>query len=291
MTELATTPAQPAVIAPTTPFLTQQRMSWLIHGASKKGKSTLSATCPRPVLVLDAEGSWRFIPGRVKYWDPLREVPPTYDGTWDICVVHVQQWETVQMVYGYLTQWPLPFVSVVIDSITEIQRRCRANLKGTEQMKIQDWGVLLAVMDSTIRGFRDLCLMPQLAVRCVVFVSETRETNTGKLVPYMQGQIATSLPYWVDVCGYLYVDYDPDENGQNTKEVRKLYIGPHQQFESGERVQGKLGNVLTFTKPPEGQTGQEIAFWMCFAFGIPWEHYLAVTAAVADRSAVKEITA
>lgn len=281
-----TTVQEPTAAAPATPFAVRQRMSWLIHGGSKKGKSSLSATAPKPVLVLDAEGSWRFIPGRVVYWDPLRETPPMtpggicqhpenpsahVDGCWDICVVHVQQWETVQMIYQYLTQWTmLPFVTVVIDSITEIQRRCKANLKGTEQMKIQDWGVLLSVMDGTIRGFRDLCLMTQLAVRCVVFVSETKETNTGRLVPYMQGQIATSLPYWVDICGYLYVDYETDENGQNTKEVRKLYIGPHQQFESGERVQGKLGNVLTFSKPSEGQTGVEIDFWMHYAFGIPW---------------------
>lgn len=269
MTEVAL--VQPA---PVTPFSTHQRMSWLIHGMSKRGKSTLSATAPKPVLVLDAEGSWRFIPGRVKYWDPLTETPPEWHGQYDICVVHVRQWETVAQVYAYLTQTKLPFVSVVIDSITEIQRRCKANLKGTEAMKIQDWGVLLAWMDTTIRGFRDLCLMPQLAVRCVVFVSESRETNVGRLVPYMQGQIATSLPYWVDVCGYLYVDYEQDANGQATREIRRLYIGPHDKFESGERVQGKLGNVLTFNKPPDGQTGQEISFWMTHVFDIPWEQYL-----------------
>lgn len=261
---------------PFTPFGVQQRMSWLIHGGAKKGKSTLAATAPKPVLVIDAEGSWRFIPGRVVYWnDPLSQPPPTYDGTWDICVVHVRQWETLAMVRQYLTQWTLPFVSVVIDSITEIQRRCRANLKGTDQMKIQDWGVLLAIMDDVIRGFRDLTMMPQLAVRCVVFVSESRENNVGRIVPSMQGQIAIALPYWVDVCGMLYVDYGPDGNGQLTKEIRQLYIGPSERFESGERVQGKLGNVLTFNRPPEGQTGYEIAYWMCHAFSIPWERYLA----------------
>jgi hypothetical protein len=282
-----------------TPFTTRQRMSWLVHGYSKKGKSTVAATCPRPVLVLDAEGSWRFIPGRTIEWDPLREPPPLnpggacqhplkdangvdlphVDGCWDICVVYVAEWQTVQTVYTYLTQWAhvLKFVSVVIDSITELQRRCKANLKGTEAMKIQDWGVLLSVMDATIRGFRDLCLMPQLSVRCVVFVSETRETGMGRLVPYMQGQIAVSLPYWVDVCGYIYVDYEKDQDGQFTQEVRRLWIGPHTQYESGERVQGRLGNVLTVSKPPEGQTGQEIAFWMCHAFRIPWEQYLATT--------------
>jgi hypothetical protein len=254
-------------------FSTHQRLSWLIHGHSKKGKSTLAATAPKPVLVLDAEGSWRFIPGSIVYWDPLQEKPPVYDGTWDICIVHVREWATVAMVYQYLLSWPMLFttagpVSVVIDSITEVQRRCKANLKGTDAMKIQDWGVLLSAMDSTIRGFRDLCLIPQLTVRCVIFVSETRESNSGRLVPYMQGQIAVSLPYWVDVCGYMYPDWDTDENGQQTKECRRIWISPHLQYEAGERVQGKLGGVLTFYKPPEGTVGTEIDWWMRVVFGL-----------------------
>ena len=255
--------------APAPPlFDVDQRMSWLIHAMSKRGKSTLSATAPKPVLVLDAEGSWRFIPGRKVYWDPLHETPPIYDGTWDIVIVHVQEWATVATVYQYLLQWPLPFVSVVIDSITEIQRRCKANLKGTEVMKIQDWGVLLSVMDATIRGFRDLCLIKQLAVRCVVFISETMETQTGRLVPAMQGQISRSLPYWVDVCGYLFQDYEVDANGQPTREIRRLWITPHPQYEAGERVQGKLGTSLVFYKPPDGQVGTEIDWWMKVAFGL-----------------------
>lgn len=287
MTEVAApaAPAAPMLHVPPPVFATHQRLSWLIHALSKRGKSTLAATAPKPVLVLDAEGSWRFIPPGlnkvIRYWDPITETPPVYDGTWEICVVHIREWAPVQMVYNYLLQWPMLFttcgpVSVIIDSITEIQRRCKANMKGTEQMKIQDWGVLLAVMDSTIRGFRDLCLIPILAVRCVVFISETRETNMGRLVPFMQGQIGTSLPYWVDVCGYMYQDFDLDENSQPTKEVRRIWISPHQQYEAGERVQGKLGQYLTFTKPAPGTTGVEIEHWMKIVFDL---YQVAPTAA------------
>lgn len=578
MTQESVHTTQPVTTgAPAPVFSTHQRLSWLIHGQSKKGKSTLAATAPKPVLVLDAEGSWRFIPGSIRYWDPLHETPPVWDGTWDICIVHVREWSTVDMVYKYLLQWPNLFtttgpVSVVVDSITEIQRRCfvpdtdlltptgwipiadvepgdvvaqyerdtervsfvpvddvqrfhhsgeivtiktnfadvavtpdhrmlvrntkqhptyersaesliggthylpvagvsdgsidaptddeirlivalqadsyhattnvyafnlrkihkkqrlealcratgvryrriegkngwthfrvwrnaiidkwlpektyqwpmlmwpvharrvfidelgrwdgshsirgvhygttneqnaeviaavavssgygvndrtgttrigtpyhrihlsnfawrrsgrsdfiatepydgpvhcvtvpsgflvtrrhgkttiagncKQNLKGTEAMKIQDWGVLLSAMDSTIRGFRDLCLIPQLTVRCVVFISETRESNTGRMVPYMQGQIAVSLPYWVDICGYMYPDYDLDANGQATREKRTIWISPHPQYEAGERVQGRLGGALTFYKPPDGAVGIEIDWWMRVVFGL-----------------------
>jgi hypothetical protein len=228
-------------------------ISILIHAASKVGKSTLTSTTPTPVLVLDAEGGWRFIrthgfrgPAlRVTTWNPLTGPPPRHDGTWDVCLVTVDTWQTLLSAYVHMTQSPHDFRSIILDSITEVQRRCKKNLVGTEQMKIQDWGQLLMQMDDVIRGFRDLNLRPG-SVSCVVFISETK-LKDGKWRPYMQGQIGDSMPYWVDICGYLYAEgeVDPhDPNGQATINVRKLLIGTHPQFEAGERVQGRLPDVI-----------------------------------------------
>lgn len=233
-------------------------LSMLVHANSKVGKTTLAATAPLPILALDAEGGWKWIPNaptvvamhgrelRRVDWDPLREGPPTADGTWDICVVTVRSWDTVMRTYDWLNQAPHGFTSLVVDSITELQRRCKANLVGTEQMKIQDWGVLLASMDAVIRGFRDLTLVTTNAVKCVVFIAETRESKNGKWRPYMQGQIEVGLPYWMDVVGYLYVESGIDANGQaNGQLIRKLLVSPHDpQFEAGERVQGRLGTIV-----------------------------------------------
>lgn len=252
-----------------TPFAVHQRLSVLIHAGSKLGKSTLSGTAPKPILVLDAEGSWRFIPVRQVYWDPNEGPPPTYDGSWDACVVQIQRWETVEAVYRWITQYQTPFVTVVLDSITELQRRLKQNLVGTEAMKIQDWGVLLSKMDDKIRSFRDLTLIQQINVRCVVFIAETRQRHTdSKWIPFMQGQITTALPYWVDICGYMYPDWEYDENGQPLREIRKLWISPHPEYEAGERVQGRLGQVVTIQKPPVGVSGSDIEDWMKEIFGI-----------------------
>jgi AAA domain len=218
-------------------------LSLLVHAGAKVGKSTLSSSAPPPVLVLDAEGSWRFIKTRKIHWDPMTQPIPRWDGTWDACIVTITQWVHVQQVFRHLTQAEHDFMTVVIDSISEIQRRLKANLKGTDAMQIQDWGQLLTQMDSTIRAFRDLTMLPG-PVHCVVMIAETRE-DKGKWKPYMQGQIGVSLPYLVDICGYLYVDMAPDENGQPTKRVRKLWVGSHPNFEAGERVQGTLGDVVT----------------------------------------------
>lgn len=249
-----------------TGFTEQQRLSLLVHAAAKVGKSTLTATAPKPVLVLDAEGSWRFIPLRQTHWDPAAGPPPTHDGTWDACVVSVRDWQTIDLTYRWLTQASHSFTSVVVDSITEVQRRCKQNLKGSEALKIADWGVLLARMDDVIRRYRDLTLLPG-SVRCVAFVAETRQRQDGKWVPYLQGQIATSLPYWVDVCGYLYPDQELDEHGQPTRDVRRLWVGPHPQFEAGERVQGRLGQVVTVERT-NGSVGDDVERWMKTIFNM-----------------------
>jgi hypothetical protein len=251
-------------------FAPHQRLSMLVHARSKVGKSTLSSTAPQPILVLDAEGSWRFIPARQTFWEPEKGPPPTYDGSWDVCIVSITKWSTVDLVYRWLTGRPdlCPFTSLVIDSITEIQRRCRANLKGMEAMRIQDWGTLLALMDNVIRGYRDLTLNPDSSIRCVVFIAESRaDNNSGRMTPYMQGQISVSLPYWVDICGYMFAENELDVNGQPTNEVRKLWIGQHQNYETGERVQGRLGNYQIIPRPINS-VGTCITDWMKTVFGI-----------------------
>jgi hypothetical protein len=224
----------------------KQALSAIIHGGTKVGKSTLASTAPAPILVLDAEGSWKFLPVRMVQWDPMRYAPPTNDGTWEACVVQVRDWGTVVKVYEWLTQYPThcPFTSLVLDSISEIQDKCKKNLRGSEAMKIQDWGALLDVMAATIKNLRDLTIEPWSTVSVVILIAETRMSD-GKWTPYMQGQIANRMPYWVDLIGYLFVDYEADGNGQQTRKVRRLLVGPHPQYVTGERVQGRLGDVVT----------------------------------------------
>lgn len=227
-------------------------LSILVHAPAKVGKSTFASTAPSPVLVLDAEGGWRFIRKagftgdaiRKKFWDPSKTPPPRYDGTWNVCIVTVRKWQTILLVNQWLQRGQHDFRSIILDSITEVQRRCKANLVGDEQMRIQDWGTLLNQMDGVIRGFRDIVLLPDSSVRCVVFIAETG-MDAGKWRPAMQGQIRRSLPYWVDICGFLFTEVEQDANGQNTGIIRKLLISPHQQYECGERVQGILGSVVT----------------------------------------------
>lgn len=226
----------------------------LVHANSKEGKSTLTSTVPFPALIMDAEGSWKFIdeigyksgrPLRKKKWDPLTEPLPRYDGTWDVVHVHVGDWATMQRIYQHLTQVEHDFVSLVLDSITEIQRRCKKNIKSSGQMQIQEWGALLDAMDGLIRSFRDLTLLNSNAIRCVVFIAETINKD-GMWRPNMQGQIRDNMPYWVDICGWLFTELTPDDKGNIIGKRKKMLIGAgiFPQYLAGERVQGRLPDIV-----------------------------------------------
>lgn len=217
-------------------------ISWLIHGASKCGKSTVADTQPAPRLHLDAEGGMgtRFLKSAKMVWDPMREAPPDADGSWDTCVVHVRDYETVKRVYQWLDSGQHQFRSVTLDSISEIQQRAVDSLVGTDQMKTQDWGQLLREVSAMIRRFRDLTNHPTNPLMSVLMVAMTTQVgDPPKWKPYVQGQLAARLPYYVDVCGYMFVERD-DEGAEH----RKLLVSQHPEYEAGERVGGVLGQVI-----------------------------------------------
>lgn len=215
-------------------------VSMLIHGPSKSGKSYFGDTAPGPRLILDAEGgaSTRFTPSNKVIWNPQNDAPPKADGTWDTAVVYVRSFTDVQRVYDWLNSGKHDFESVVIDSLSETQQRCIDALVGTDQMKTQDWGDLLRKMSALVRSYRDLIIHPTKPLKAVVFIAMTRDYENVRR-PYVQGQLSNTLPYYVDVVGYLWTDNDSDSGEPR----RRLLCAPHASFEAGDRT-GKLGTVI-----------------------------------------------
>jgi AAA domain len=170
-------------------------------------------------------------------WDPVAGPPPVWDGTWETCIVFVRDYQTVQLAYQWLNVSPHPFRSVTIDSISEVQQRCVDALVGTNQMQQQEWGELLRSVSTLVRNFRDLTTHPTLPLEVVTMIAMTRE-QSGKWKPYMQGQIAVTLPYYIDVIGYYYSQ--PLETGFS---LRRLLVSPQSTFEAGDRT-GRLGQVI-----------------------------------------------
>jgi hypothetical protein len=207
----------------------------VVHGESGVGKSWLADTAPAPRLILDVEGGVRFTPSDKVEWDTKGEPPVA-----DTVVVHVRDLTSVQQAFQWLNSGRHGFKSVVIDSLSEMQKRAVDSIAGTAQMKTQDWGTLLRKMEGMVRAFRDLTTHPTAPLTCVVFVCGTKvENETNKLRPNLQGQMGTTLPYYVDVVAHMALA-PGDEPGEY---VRRATFHPVGDVVAKDRT-GRLGGHM-----------------------------------------------
>ncbi len=176
-------------------------LSTVVHGESGAGKSWLGDSVPAPRLILDAEGGSRFTPSAKTVWDPMMGEPPF--GT-DTTIVYIRDFQQMQMAYQWLESGHHDFNSCVLDSVTELQKRCKDAIKGTGSMRIQDWGTLLDDMELLIRRIRDLWMHPVRPLPVTMFITTTKLDDRSTYRPHVQGALALSLPYFVDVVGYLH---------------------------------------------------------------------------------------
>lgn len=213
-------------------------VSFLIHGPSKAGKTYLANTSPGPRLILDAEGGTRFLKSNKIVWNPSDPPPECKED--DTVLVYIRDFGQLSKAFQWLAAGKHPFRSVILDSISEIQQRCIDALVGTEQMRLADWGTLSRQVARLVRDYRDLLIHPTNPVSCVILIAMTRQNNdSGKYSPYVQGQLAVALPFYIDCLGYLTAS--ADESGEMQ---RYLLMQPHNQYEAGDRT-GCFPQILT----------------------------------------------
>lgn len=222
--------------------MSDRALSVLVHGHSGAGKSTLGISAPTPQLFLDVEAGARFLPTRKVRWNPAAgEEPPVADGTWDTAVVTVGTFQDAIKAYEWLKSGKHPFRSVILDSISELQAKAQEEVAGRNQMKTQDWGQLLSKIAFFCRDLRDLTTHPVKPLEAVVVTAMSRTTD-GVTKPYLQGQVASQVPYWFDISSYLFVDQVANETGEVVN-VRKLLTTTHPEYEAKSRVPNLPGII------------------------------------------------
>jgi hypothetical protein len=252
-------PMPAAYQQPPVPERRAQGLSFLVHGAAKAGKSTFADSGPGPRLIVDVEGTSYWTPSRKIYWNPDRETPPqlgrhvtvgygptSVTAAWESCIATVRDAGTVDRIYNTLNSGQHPWNAISVDSITEVQQRIIDSIAGTRKIERDQWGALLRQVSSTTRRFRDLITHPTHPIWSVCFVAGTHQRD-GKWRPLVQGQVSDFLPYYVDVLGFIAAQPDG---------TRNMLIGPHPQYETGERVGGRLPYSLQLGYP--GRPGYTI---------------------------------
>ena len=143
--------------------------------------------------------------------------------------------------FDWLNSGQHPFRSVVVDSLTELQKRVVDQTSGIDQPTQQDWGAILRVCEDLVRKMRDLLRHPTRPLECVVFVTLSHMRD-GRFRPFVKGQLELTLPGFIDVVGYIYVEADADGGL-----VRKMLIAPLGEIDAKDRTDAltqKYGPII-----------------------------------------------
>lgn len=205
-----------------------------LHGRAGAGKSSLALTAPSPTLLIDAESAWEYshrvtdgqpVFPEFELWDDPTTAPPSNPK--DVVVVSIRKVEDFENVLTVLRGGGTPFRSVIVDSLTEIQKYMKDSLAGTSNNglpELQHWAIMKTALDRLIRQMRDLTDDPKSPIDAVVFVSLT-DTEKEPFEPLFEGsKLQVSLNATLAACsrlvGYVGLVTD-DETGQT---IQRLWV-------------------------------------------------------------------
>ena len=180
---------------------TMDYINLLVYGDPGVGKTVLAGSATEipemdPVIFVDVEGGTFSIRNRF----------PTAK------VVRVASWHDMQKVYNELFNMNHGFKTVVLDSLTEIQKFSMSNIMKAVVLKdsdrdpdipaMRDWGKNIEQIKKLVRGFRDLPL--NTVFTALAKVDKDARTNIAKTSPYLSGKLSSEVSGMVDIVLYMY---------------------------------------------------------------------------------------
>jgi hypothetical protein len=184
-------------IAKRDPFL-----NILIYGESGVGKTTLAGSSDdvpmmRPVLFIDMEGGT----------ESLRSTYP------DVEFIRVTTWQEMQGVYSELASGKTGINTVVLDSLTEIQKFNMYNIMtdlivarpdlDPDVPGMREWGKNLEQMRRYVRNFRDLPM--NTIFTALARVDKDQKTGLTTIRPSLSGKMAEEVAAFLDIVAYYYI--------------------------------------------------------------------------------------
>jgi len=180
----------------------ESNLNIMIYGDSGVGKTRLAGSADdvpemRSVVCVDFEGGT----------ETLKHSYPNVD------TIRVTSWKDVQNVYNELYAGNHKYRTIILDSLTEIQKFNMYNVmqrliekdsnRDEDVPSMREWGVNLEQMRKFVRAFRDL---PYNTIFTCLMKSE-KDARTGKLVkePYLSGKLSKEVAAFLDIVVFQYM--------------------------------------------------------------------------------------
>lgn len=210
----------------------------LVYGSAGAGKTVLSATMPRPVLISAESGALSL---QKKNLERMFGAGRS-DITYDIPIIEISSVEGLKEAYEWAANSAQAkgFDSVAIDSLSEIAEVVLNNAKRQVKDPRQAYGELIEKMETVIRLFRDL---PGKNVYMAAKMEPMKDELTGivRYGPSMPGtKLGQKLPYFFDEVFRIGVNKTPQG-----ELYRFLQTAPDLQYEAKDR-----SGALAPVEPP-----------------------------------------
>ena len=219
-----------------------QFLNMLFYGDSGTGKTTLAGSADkvpamRPVLFVDIEGGT----------ESLRHSYPEVD------TVRVTTWKEMQNLYNVLYEGGTGYKTVVLDSLTEIQKFNMYTIMEAVVQKrpdldqdvpsMREWGKNLEQLRKMVRGFRDL----EMHTIFTALNKTDKDQRTGIITmkPSLSGKLADEVAAFLDVVCYYYVKQVGD--GEDAQFKRLLLT----QKTDGQVAKDRTGKLPMIIEDPD----------------------------------------